>query len=134
MGLILEKQKGQKLDRADKFCLVAHNVCRTLDCNLVRVTRFVPIILQWFIGFLKSCAPTRKEFVFALGLNSRETPAKQLTADSHVTATLLGVSKVTGAKYIQHKVKQNIRKTKINVCSKSNKTIFYLPYLLVVFD
>ena len=76
--------------------------------ELASCTHFVPIITQWLIGYLKSCALLRKEFLLALGLNSRETLLEQPTADSHVTAMLSGESNARGAKYIQDKLKQII--------------------------
>lgn len=93
------------MDREDKSCFVAHNVCRSSVCYLLHVTHFLPVFLQWFVGFFKSCAPLRKEFLFTLGLNSHVTTVQQLAADSHVTVTVSGESKVTGAKYIQDKLK-----------------------------
>jgi len=87
---------------------VEHKIRSFRVCNLPHIIHFLPIILQWFIGFLEPCAPLRKKSLSALGLNSRETPLEQLTADGHVTAILSGESKVTGAKYIQDKLKQII--------------------------
>jgi hypothetical protein len=48
---------GRQVAVANKFCMVAPNICGSSGWNLLHVTQVASKILRWLVGFWRICAP-----------------------------------------------------------------------------